>query len=307
MHWAVPDFEKDLSAEFKHRQRPGDRVLDDADGLLWVASPRELPPLTLAWVRSSWHNLQTLNFESIGQAAKLLEPLAGRWVSTAWAAHRRAQLIQDQLRGYPKLWRDFRESLPPAETFGAFSLLDESNLVYSTTVSPRLPIDGPVFVEDKAAPSRAYRKLWESFHRFGRMPGPQAKCFELGASPGGWTTVLRHLGAEVWAADRAELAPALMKDPLVHFQKGDGFQWNPQKLPGMDWVFSDVICYPERLWEWVQPWLNSAQPPQMLCTLKFQGETDFATLQKFAEVPGSELVHLFQNKHELTWSYRPRG
>lgn len=307
LHWAVPDFERDLREEFEKRRRPHDEILGEFDGNLIVrANPGEAP-LKLAWARSSWFDLQLLKFDSIGQAAKFLDDGQNslRYISTSLAAHRRAELIQEKLRGYPKVWRDFRESLPPTESFGGFLMIDENHLAWSKNVTPRLPLDGPVFHENKAAPSRAYRKLWESFHRFGEMPHPKAKCFELGASPGGWTTVLRALDAEVWATDRAELAPALMADPLVHFEKGDGFRWNPERLPEMDWVVSDVICYPEKLWDWVQPWLALPRPPKMLCTIKFQGETDFKTLMKFAAVERSQLVHLFANKHELTWFFSP--
>lgn len=307
LFWAVPDFARDLRAEFDKRRSPEDEVWGEFDGNLIVRSPSREAPLTLAWARSTWHHLQLLKFDSIGQAAKFLDDGQSprRYVSASLAAHRRAELIQEKLRGYPKVWRDFRESLAPTESFGGFLMLDENHLAWSGAVRPRLPLDGPVFNEDKTAPSRAYLKLWESFHRFGELPIPKAKCFELGASPGGWTTVLRSLEAEVWATDRAELAPALMKDPLVHFEKGDGFQWNPGRLPEMDWVFSDVICYPEKLWDWVQPWLALPRPPKMLCTIKFQGETDYETLMKFAQVPRSQLVHLFQNKHELTWFFSP--
>jgi hypothetical protein len=38
-----------------------------------------------------------------------------------------------------------------------------------------------------------------------------------------------------------------------------------------------------------------------LCTIKFQGDTDFATQRRFAAIPGSRLMHLHANKHELTW------
>jgi 23S rRNA (cytidine2498-2'-O)-methyltransferase len=42
--------------------------------------------------------------------------------------------------------------------------------------------------------------------------------------------------------------------------------------------------------------------PIFLCTLKFQGETDHATARAFAAIPGSQLLHLSCNKHELTWA-----
>ena len=38
-----------------------------------------------------------------------------------------------------------------------------------------------------------------------------------------------------------------------------------------------------------------------VCTLKFQAETDHDTTRRFAKIPGSRVVHLHHNKHELTW------
>ena len=38
-----------------------------------------------------------------------------------------------------------------------------------------------------------------------------------------------------------------------------------------------------------------------VCTIKFQGATDFETMRAFAAIPGSRLLHLHHNKHELTW------
>ena len=39
----------------------------------------------------------------------------------------------------------------------------------------------------------------------------------------------------------------------------------------------------------------------MICTIKMQGEIDWPLIQKFADIPGSRIVHLNYNKHELTW------
>lgn len=300
LYFAVPEFEEDLKKEFSLRQSH-QKILQEWPMGMWV----EGEPLKLAWAQSTWHDPVKMTYPSIGGAIKLLQPLAERWTGTSAKAHRRQQLILDGLRSFPNQWRNFRENLNH-EKWGGFFLLDESTLLYSMDLFPKLPVDDFPFVEDKTAPSRAYGKLWESFYRTGVYPQPGETCFELGASPGGWTHVLRELGAEVWANDRAELAPALMKDPKVHFLKGDGFQYRPDKLAcRMDWVVSDVICYPDKLWDWVQPWLALPKPPKMICTLKFQAETDFATQFKFAAVPGSQVVHLFQNKHEVTWLYLP--
>ena len=69
----------------------------------------------------------------------------------------------------------------------------------------------------------------------------------------------------------------------------------------MDWLFSDVICYPDRLYEWLARWLELGQCRRFVCTVKLQGETDPALLDRFRDVPGSRLLHLSANKHELTF------
>ena len=43
---------------------------------------------------------------------------------------------------------------------------------------------------------------------------------------------------------------------------------------------------------------------RIVCTLKFQGETDHATTRAFVAIPGARLLHLFHNKHELTFLWQ---
>ena len=62
-----------------------------------------------------------------------------------------------------------------------------------------------------------------------------------------------------------------------------------------------MACYPSRLLELVSRWLELGQVKNFVCTLKFQSETDHATAAAFAAIPGSRLLHLHHNKHELTW------
>jgi 23S rRNA (cytidine2498-2'-O)-methyltransferase len=70
----------------------------------------------------------------------------------------------------------------------------------------------------------------------------------------------------------------------------------------VDWLFSDVVCYPARLLALVERWLANGTCRNFVCTIKFQGPTDHETARRFAAIPGSQLRHLFHNKHELTWS-----
>jgi len=71
----------------------------------------------------------------------------------------------------------------------------------------------------------------------------------------------------------------------------------------VDWLFSDVIAYPAPLLEMVQRWIGADAPGRIVCTLKFQGETDHAAAAAFAAIPGGRLAHLFHNKHELTFTW----
>ena len=137
------------------------------------------------------------------------------------------------------------------------------------------------------------------------LPHKGQTCFEAGASPGGWTWVLVNLGAKVFAVDRAELASELMKNPLVKFQAHDAFSLKPDDIEKengkIDWVFSDVICYPERLLQWINMWLEYNPDLNMICTIKMQGDINWQLVKKFEEINGSKIVHLNYNKHELTW------
>ncbi|HEY9053391.1 MAG TPA: hypothetical protein VIO60_01090, partial [Rectinemataceae bacterium] len=70
----------------------------------------------------------------------------------------------------------------------------------------------------------------------------------------------------------------------------------------VDWLCSDVICYPNALWAWVEAWLASGLAKNYICTIKMQGEGwDKDACSRFASVPGSRMIHLWHNRHELTW------
>lgn len=64
--------------------------------------------------------------------------------------------------------------------------------------------------------SRAELKLEEIFQVL-KIPSDCAGlALDLGASPGGWTRILRQHGFEVWSVDPGDLALALGRDPGVH-------------------------------------------------------------------------------------------
>lgn len=267
-----------------------------------VKTPNDLP----YWARTTMLNPQILNFESIGEAANALKNIQRSWAPYQYQYFRRANLIQEKLPYVNLKPRIFPVKIPN-KPIGLYTLISEKQMIFSAETSSFLPAGRIAFQEDhENPPSRAYLKIQESLTMANLLNGtefPKAgeHCFEAGACPGGWTWVLVGLGASVYAVDRAELAPELMENPLVKFQAHDAFTLKPQDVGFCDWVFSDVICYPERLLKWVHEWLESGLCRNMICTIKMQGEPDWNIIKQFSEIPGSRIVHLNYNKHELTW------
>ena len=267
-----------------------------------VKTPDDLP----YWARSAMLKPRILDFESIGEAANSLKNIQRNWAPYQYQYFRRANLIQEKLPYINLKPRSFPVKIP-AKPIGLYTLISEKQMIFSAETSSFLPAGKITFLEDhENPPSRAYLKIQESLAMANLLngtefPKPREHCFEAGACPGGWTWVLVGLGASVHAVDRAELSPDLMENPLVKFQAHDAFTLKPQDVGFCDWVFSDVICYPERLLKWVNEWLESGLCRNMICTIKMQGEPDWNIIKQFSEIPGSRIVHLNYNKHELTW------
>jgi 23S rRNA (cytidine2498-2'-O)-methyltransferase len=255
-----------------------------------------------AWAANSWFEPQTIAIASIADGAKKLRALQRNWALYASRLHRRARLIQEQLPHVSAKPLVFPKPAPTAP-LGSWTLADENTIIAAPHCSSPFPNGEVQFVEDKTAPpNRAYLKLWEALTLVGRYPRPGERCLDLGSSPGGWSWVLQSLGARVVSVDKAPLAPAIAKLPRVEFRQASAFALDPAEVGPVDWLFSDVVCYPARLLALVERWLDSGLARNLVCTLKFQGATDHATARRFAAIPGSRLMHLHHNKYELTWA-----
>ena len=263
------------------------------------------------FARTSMIEPFVVHFDSIGEAASALKAIQRNWASYQFQLFRRASLIQEKLPYINLKTRKFPAEIPNTP-MGLFTLLDDKTMIASARTNSPFPAGTIAFVEDhENPPSRAYLKLQESLTLFHTLFGadfPKAgeKCFEAGACPGGWTWVLRNLGAEVLAVDRAELAPSLMADEQVKFMAHDAFTLKPEEVcdilqcEKIDWLLSDVICYPARLLQWIHGWLESARAKNIICTIKMQGAVDWVLIAEFQKIPNSKIVHLNYNKHELT-------
>lgn len=287
---AADGFEAELETELGE--------VTERHGRLMLAPARPTHP---AWAQNVWLSPQKISITSIKDAAKQLRAMQRNWALYDYAFHRRASLITDNLPHVSAKPLVFGTAAPTS-ALGSWMLIAEDQMIASPDCSSPFPNGEVVFVEDKVnAPSRAYLKLWDVFTVTGKMPQPGETCIDLGASPGGWSWVLSELGAKVISVDKAPLAPSLQQRSNITYRQGSAFAIEPEKHEPVDWLFSDVICYPERLLTTIRRWMAANKAKNYVCTLKFQGETDHATAQAFAEIPNSRLMHLSHNKHELTW------
>jgi 23S rRNA (cytidine2498-2'-O)-methyltransferase len=274
-------------------------------GAVEFASERLLvaegPPRAAAWAQNIWLDPRELRIASIADAARQLRRVQRNWAPYAPRLHRRAMLIQAQLPVVSAKPLVFGTPAPAAP-LGSWTLLDANTVLASSQCTSAFPNGEPRFVEDRTGPpSRAYLKLWEALTLIGRHPEPGEVCLDLGSSPGGWSWALERMGARVISVDRAPLAPEIAALPGIEQRRESAFALEPASVGPVDWLFSDVVCYPARLLALVERWLAAGTCRRFVCTIKFQGKTDHATAARFDAIPGSTLRHLYHNKHELTW------
>ena len=316
VYQSVPDFEGHLEKELSLFCEEDSSSGKDSGFERWGnlfhlktnvnISPNESPDLPpVFWHLNAWLDPVKITFNSINEAAKALREIQRNWSPVLFTHYRRGNLIASKLPSVSTKKRTF-PWLSPLSPMGAWTLLDERTMLASARCSSPFPAGLIEFEEDKEGPpSRAYLKLWESFARLRRLPEKGEKCLDAGASPGAWTWALKQLGAEVIAVDRAPLEAKIAAMPGVSFIQGDAFALKPEDVGRIDWLFCDVICYPHRLFQWIEKWLSSGLCQNFVCTIKMQGTVesgvDFDVPRRFAAIPGSFVVHLCHNKHELTW------
>ncbi len=291
---APPGFTERLTGELRDiRAHYGRLILTDG------------PPQPAFWAQNIWFHPRRIAIRSITDGARQLKAIQRNWGLYSTHLHRRAALIQEQLPHVSAKPLPFPSPLPPSP-LGSWTLLDAHTILASPACSSLFPNGEIQFQEDRTGPpNRAYLKLWEALTLLQKYPGPGDFCIDAGASPGGWTWTLQKLGAQVLSIDRSPLNSKIASLPRVEFRKGNALGLNPDEFlrhdQKVDWLLSDVVCYPEKLYEWVRPWVESGICDHFLCTIKFQGPYEESPVRKFAALPGSRIIHLHHNKNELTW------
>lgn len=254
----------------------------------------------LYFKQNGWKNVETISISSIQDGARKLKALGKYWAFYPSKLNRRGLFIQEELAKLPSAPLIFPAALPQ-RSMGAWTLLDQNTMLVAKETTSPFPHGIVEFQETKIPPSRAYLKLYEALMHAGKTPQKGNKCLEIGAAPGSWSYVLASLDTELKSCDRSSLDESLNRFPNLTFVKGDAFKLTPEVIGPIDWLFSDLICYPDKLYEYISLWLESGMCKNFICTLKFQEGVSISSIEKFAQIKDSKVLHLFHNKHELTW------
>lgn len=267
------------------------------DRVILVSNLKQKP----IWAQDHWENCRSLMIDSTSLGAKELK--SHKNLSCYFAAEKNelAKKIASSLKTLPLKRINYKPDNPFNFKFTAWTMI-ENYMIISGKPHQRFPFGWHEFEENKTfPPNRAYLKLWEVLSVYGIVPEKEDAVIELGASPGGWSWVLSEVCKDVYTIDRAALAPNVQKIKNIHHSEGDAFALNPEDYPNTTWLFSDLICTPEKLLETVKFWMAESSVENYVCTIKFKGPCNFDIVKEFLQISNSNVVHLYHNKNEVTW------
>lgn len=285
-------FEKELESELTLHNY---KIIYKTDRIFIVESVFEKP----IWAQDYWPNSTGTPFDSKSVVIKTLKskPVLGHYYDVG---HKLGPNLIKELRNFEKRRIEFKSEFK--FNYFAWTLIDDF-LITCETPSSRYPSGWHEFVEDKTfPPNRAYLKLWEVFTLYDIHLEKNETVVDVGASPGGWSWVLSGLSRKVYSIDRADLDPKIAAIKNIESSKQDAFNLDFTKLKDCTWLFSDIICTPARLYDLVTDCMQNSNIQNFVCTLKFKGDCDFDMIKKFLAIdPNSKIIHLYQNKNEVTW------
>jgi 23S rRNA (cytidine2498-2'-O)-methyltransferase len=161
------------------------------------------------------------------------------------------------------------------------------------------------FRKDEGVISRAAFKLLEAEKAF-KLPLDQfVSALDLGAAPGGWTSVLLERGLKVTAVDPAEMDPSLDRHPMLRHMRQNAAE--VAFAPGsFDLLVCDMSWDPYhtcRIVSELAPVLSAGGSG--IITLKLMYKKPFQSIQDLTEDYGMffdirKVKQLFHNREEVT-------
>lgn len=168
------------------------------------------------------------------------------------------------------------------------------------------------FRREEGLISRAAFKLLEAERTFGLPLGRFSRALDLGAAPGGWTSVLLERGLHVTAVDPAEMADSLAGHPgLAHLRRNAAELSFP---PGaFDLLVSDMSWDPRHTCRIVSGLAPALVPGgSAIVTLKLMHRKPLQTISQLAEEYAKtfdirRIKQLFHNREEVTMWLKRRA
>ncbi|MFD2169455.1 SAM-dependent methyltransferase [Tumebacillus lipolyticus] len=153
--------------------------------------------------------------------------------------------------------------------------------------------------------SRAKFKLMEAEERFDLDLTQFQSALDVGAAPGGWTSLLLERGLNVTAVDPGHLHPSLLDHPqLTYLQKNAGDVTFAEG--SFDLLVCDMSWSPKQMSKLVAELLPALQPGGILViTVKLMHKKPFQTVKETLQNLEPDVMllkakQLFHNREELT-------
>ncbi|MFC0214691.1 SAM-dependent methyltransferase [Paenibacillus chartarius] len=165
------------------------------------------------------------------------------------------------------------------------------------------------FQREEEQISRAKFKLLEAEQRFGLDLTQYRNALDIGAAPGGWSSLLLERGLRVTAVDPAAMHPSLLADKrLTHLRKNAGdITLQPNSF---DLLVCDMSWSPKMMGKLVGDLLYALRAGgTAIITVKLMHGKAFQTVKELTAMftGGLELLRakqLFHNRDELTLLFR---
>lgn len=167
------------------------------------------------------------------------------------------------------------------------------------------------FAREPGQVSRAEFKLLEAFAVFGIDLPARGRALDLGASPGGWTRVLRQRGQYVTAVDPGELDPRLAGDSAIRHMRMTAEDYLRADPDRYDVIVNDMRMDARDSARLMVAYAGALYShSQVIMTLKLPAENRrpvidhaLAILRQAYVVAGAR--QLFHNRSEITLWLRP--
>ncbi|MBA2676877.1 MAG: methyltransferase domain-containing protein [Ktedonobacteraceae bacterium] len=160
--------------------------------------------------------------------------------------------------------------------------------------------------------SRAEFKLEELFKVFALTLPQHGLALDLGASPGGWTHILRQQGLSVWAVDPANLDPRLTTDPQVQHAQTTAAVFLAETRDVFDIIVNDMRMIPDMSCKLLVQGARRLKPNGLaIITLKLFRHEALEDVQHSLMIlrEAYDILHarqLSHNRHEVTVVARRR-